>query len=82
MNYKNFIKLGNQSFNLNKIDYIKLNSEDLTVSISLSPGFESIKFNFDSLSEFNRFNSYIKLFSTDFNATHIDVDNPPIILKD
>ena len=66
MDNKIFIKLGNKSFNLSKVDFIELDQEKLCVEIIIN--FDSIKFKFDSEETFNRFASYVRLFSTEFDC--------------
>jgi hypothetical protein len=43
-----------------------LNDEELTVTIELN--FETKKFKFKNEENYNRFKSYVKLFSTEFNT--------------
>ena len=66
MNQKTFITLGNKSFNIHMISYMDLNDEELTVTIELN--FETKKFKFKNEENYNRFKSYVKLFSTEFNT--------------
>jgi hypothetical protein len=72
MNYKPFIKLGNKSFNLQMISYINLNDDDLTVTIEIN--FDIKKFKFNNEENYNRFKSYIRLFSTDFGENEILIE--------
>lgn len=66
MNQKTFITLGNKSFNIHMISYIDMNDEELIVTLELN--FETKKFKFKSEENYNRFKSYVKLFSTEFNT--------------
>jgi hypothetical protein len=84
MNLKPFVKLGNKSFNIHSITYMDMNDDELIVTIETS--FETKKFKFKSEENFNRFKSYVKLFSTEFNTDvemieNID-DNKKPLLKD
>ena len=61
-----------------------MNDDELIVTIETS--FETKKFKFKSEENFNRFKSYVKLFSTEFNTDvemieNID-DNKKPLLKD
>lgn len=66
MESKIFIKLGNKSFNLSKIDFIELDQEKLSVYLIIN--FDSMKFKFKEEESYNRFASFIKLFSTEFDC--------------
>lgn len=66
MNNKPFIKLGNKSFNIQMINSFSLNDDDCTVVIDIN--FETIKFRFKSDEQYNRFKSYLRLFSTEFDS--------------
>ena len=61
-----------------------MNDEELIVTIEIS--FETKKFKFNNEESYNRFKSYVKLFSTEFNTDvemieNID-DNKKPLLKD
>jgi hypothetical protein len=66
MNNKPFIKLGNKSFNIQMINCFSLNDDDCTVVIDIN--FEIKKFRFKSEEQYNRFKSYLRLFSTEFDS--------------
>jgi len=84
MNNKQFIKLGNKSFNIQMISYLNLNDDDLSVSMEIN--FESTKFKFKNEEQYNRFKSYIRLFSTEFEIdveiVENDLQNNKSLLKD
>lgn len=64
MNFKTFIKLGNKSFNISKIDYIEFFEDDLIIEIKMDT--EKLKFKIKDQSTFNRLQSLIKMYSTEF----------------
>lgn len=66
MNLKPFIKLGNKSFNIGMISYMNMDDDELTVTLEIS--YEVKKFKFQNEEAYNRFKSYVKLFSTEFNT--------------
>jgi hypothetical protein len=66
MNLKPFIKLGNKSFNIGMISYMNMDDDELTVTLEIS--YEVKKFKFQNEESYNRFKSYVKLFSTEFNT--------------
>ena len=66
MNNKPFIKLGNKSFNIHMISSMTLEDDDYTVILDIN--FELIKFKFKTEDQYNRFKSYIRLFSTVFES--------------
>lgn len=66
MESKIFIKLGNKSLNLSKVDFIELDQEKLSVFLSIN--FDNMKFKFKDEESFNRFVSFVRLFSTEFDC--------------
>lgn len=48
------------------INSFSLNDDDCTVVIDIN--FETIKFRFKSDEQYNRFKSYLRLFSTEFDS--------------
>jgi len=66
MNNKPFIKLGNKSFNIHMISSMTLEDDDYTVILDIN--FELIKFKFKTEDQYNRFKSYIRLFSTELES--------------
>jgi len=72
MNYKTFVKLGNKSFNITKVDFLEFDEDELTVSVYIN--YETMKFKFKKEEQFNRFVSYVKLYSTEFDCDVERVD--------
>lgn len=74
MNQKSYIKIGNKAFNLLAIDYIELDEKNRTVTIKINSDVE--KYKFDNEKEFDRFEKYSKLFSTEFfEASPVENNN-------
>lgn len=80
MNNKPFIKLGNKSFNVLKINYLEINDKELSVEIEIDS--TKKKFKFKDQTDYNRFTSYIKLFSTEFETEVETIDQSKNLLKD
>jgi hypothetical protein len=72
MNYKTHIKLGNKTINISKIDYMDFNQEKLMVTVNIN--FEVMKFKFSKEESYNRFLSFIKLYSTEFDCDVEKID--------
>lgn len=72
MNYKTFVKLGSKSFNITKIDFLEFDEDELTVSVYIN--YETMKFKFKKEEAFNRFVSYVKLFSNEFDCDVEKID--------
>lgn len=64
MNQKSYIKLGNKVFNLLAIHYIEFDEKNRTVTIKVDT--VENKYKFDDDKEFERFQKYSNLFSTEF----------------
>jgi len=83
MNYKPFIKLGNKSFNLQMISYLNLNDEDRTVTLNINLEKSYHKHKFDTDETYQRFKSYIRLFSTDFGEGEVqEIEQDKSLLTD
>lgn len=77
---KSFIKLGDKIFNLNNIDFIEVNSILLVVKIIR--GESTFEFKFIDKNSFVRIESYIKMFSNEFDCTEVIHKNDSKTLLD
>lgn len=70
---KSFIKLGDKIFNLNNVDFIELNS--ILLIVKIIKGESTFEFKFVDKNSFVRIESYIKMFSTEFDCTELIKEN-------
>ena len=80
MEYKKFITLDNLILNLEKIQYFKLNPENISVLIKESDA-EIMNFKFKSEENFERFKSYIQLYSTEFECIQVEKEEKQILTE-
>lgn len=80
MDYKKFIKLDNIVINLEKIQYLEFSTDELLISIKESES-EIMNFQFDSKEYFERFKSYIQMYSTEFLCKRIEDSKQKILVE-